>query len=162
MIAPGRLGDVGLANRLEHVVCVGCLSCEPQDLSKWFFSNHFGQVERASRQGLTPSGLVRNGEVEQSGARCRCVPDRRLLQTHRQEEKKAVRVRRKTAQMGIQYRSQVRTSQEKIVPMLSCSGITLSSTKVGGKREIRRPRDVAADRGRRVDQVSQRNACPER
>ena len=49
--------------------------------------------------------------------------------------------------MGIQYGSQGQTSHEKIVPLVIPSRNALGSAKVGGKREVRRPRGVAGDGG---------------
>ena len=49
------------------------------------------------------------------------------------------------------------TSHEKVAPHIILSGNALDSTKAGGKREVRRLRDVAAD-VEREDQVSQGNA----
>ena len=83
-------GDVGFANRLERVDALGVFLADLHDFSKRSFPDHVQQVERVNRQGLMASGLVRNGEVERSRARCSGVPligD--MLQARRQEEKSA-------------------------------------------------------------------------
>ncbi len=86
----------------------------------------------------------------------RCTTDRRRAARSSSGREKFVQIGRKTAHVGIQYGSQVQTPHEKVVPHVILSGNALRRAKVGGKRKVRRSRDVAADGG--VGQVSQRNA----
>ena len=78
--------NVSFTDGLERVNTLGVFLADLHDLSKRSFPNHFEQVERVNRQGLMASGLVRNGEVERSGARRCSVPlVRDMLQGRRQE-----------------------------------------------------------------------------
>ena len=92
------------------------------------------------------SSHVRNGEVEKIRSPVlRGTTDRGHSASSSSVKRK---VRRRTAHGPNQYGRQVRMSHEKIVIL---SRNTLGNTS--GKRKVRRPRDVAADREGWVDQV---------
>ncbi len=146
--------DVGFANSLERVDALCIFLADLHDLSEGSLPNNFKQIERIYRQGLMPSRLVCNGEVEGSGARCRGVPligD--VLEARRQERKCSCEYYERATYMGIQYGSQVQTAYEKVVTHVVLSRQALGCAKVGRKRKVRRPRDVAAGGG--MGQVSQ-------
>ena len=77
----------------------------------------------------------------------RCTTGRRYATRSSLGKERLVRICRRIAHVGIQYGSQVQTPHEKVVPHVILSGNTLRRAKVGGKREVRRSRDVAADGG---------------
>ena len=67
-------GNVSFANGLEGVNALGVFLADLHNFSKGSFPNHFEQVERIDSQGLMPSGLVRDREVEGSRSGCCGVP----------------------------------------------------------------------------------------
>jgi hypothetical protein len=55
---------VGFPDRLESVDTLRVFFANLHDLSEGTFPDHFEQVERVDRQGLMPSRLIGDGEME--------------------------------------------------------------------------------------------------